>query len=314
MKGKQKYQEFCESEPDIPIFSQYWWLDVVCGESHWDVALVEKGGHIVGSMPYYMKKKWLFNIITMPRLTHSMGPYLKFPLKQRSFKKLSFEKNVCQDLISQLPSTDYFYQNFGGAVSNWLPFYWNNFCQTTAYTYVVDIKSLEQLDASLEPDIRRRRKKAVGLGLLVVESDDIKHFYELNKATYERHGKVIPYDFDLVKRLFQACRDRGVVKLYFAQDNSEVVAAGFFVFDNDTMYYLMGGIEPKYKSLGGMDVILYDAIKFAFSTNRKFDFEGSMVESIEKYFRGFGAEQKMIMQISKTNSKLLKLRELLINW
>lgn len=41
---KELYRKLCEQEPSIPLFSQAWWLDAVCGEAAWDVALVEKGG------------------------------------------------------------------------------------------------------------------------------------------------------------------------------------------------------------------------------------------------------------------------------
>ena len=55
MTNKEKYSEFCQKEKNIPIFSKDWWLDAVCGENNWDVALVEKGGQIMASMPYYTK-------------------------------------------------------------------------------------------------------------------------------------------------------------------------------------------------------------------------------------------------------------------
>jgi hypothetical protein len=42
--------------------------------------------------------------------------------------------------------------------------------------------------------------------------------------------------------------------------------------------------------------------------NKTFDFEESMIESIEKYFRSFGAIQKPYYNISKTNSKLIKIK------
>ena len=73
----------------------------------------------------------------------------------------------------------------------------------------------------------------------------------------------------------------------------------------------MGGIHPEYKDLGGMDLIQYESIKFALNNNLKYDFEGSMIESIEKYFRSFGAIQKPYFQITKTNSKILKMRNCL---
>lgn len=60
-----------------------------------------------------------------------------------------------------------------------------------------------------------------------------------------------------------------------------------------------------------MDVIQYEAIKFALYNNKNFDFEGSMIESIEKYFRSFGAIQKPYFNITKTNSRILKLKNCL---
>lgn len=57
MTNKDKYHIFCDHEKGIPIFNKDWWLDAVCGENNWDVALVEKGGSIVGSLPYCIDKK-----------------------------------------------------------------------------------------------------------------------------------------------------------------------------------------------------------------------------------------------------------------
>ena len=62
MTNKEQYEEFCKVEKNIPIFSQDWWLDAVCGSDNWNVALVEKGGHIMASMPYFFKKKAIFEI------------------------------------------------------------------------------------------------------------------------------------------------------------------------------------------------------------------------------------------------------------
>ena len=122
MTNKQKYYTFCEIEKNIPIFSQAWWLDVVCG-SDWDVALVENHGEIISSMPYHIKKKASFKIITMPKLTQNMGPYIKYPDNQKYEKKLAFEKQVMTKLIDKLPVFDRFSQNFNYNITNWQPFY-----------------------------------------------------------------------------------------------------------------------------------------------------------------------------------------------
>jgi len=60
MDNIEKYREFCKVELDIPLFSKAWWLDIVCGKNNWDVIVIEKGGLIVATMPYFKIKKMIF--------------------------------------------------------------------------------------------------------------------------------------------------------------------------------------------------------------------------------------------------------------
>lgn len=314
MTNKQKYRELCKTENDIPIFSKDWWLDAACGKDNWDVVLVEKGGHIMASMPYHVKKKFGFTNISMPQLTQTLGPFIKYPQGQKYYKKLSWEKEMMTSLIKQLPKFAIFSQSFHYSVTNWLPFYWKGFEQTTRYTYVVENILLDNLEKNFETDIRRRRKKAKEFGIKTIESNDVKAFYKLNEKTFARQGQKTPHSFDFVNKLYLACQSNNACKMYFAQDaDGNFIAANFLVWDHNAVYYLMGGIDPQKKDLGGMDGLLHESIKFALESQKVFDFEGSMIESIEKYFRSFGAIQKPYYSVSKTNSKVLQIRTSLRN-
>ncbi|MCP4482316.1 MAG: GNAT family N-acetyltransferase [bacterium] len=311
MNNKKKYREFCTIEQDIPIFSKDWWLDCVCGKDNWDVCLIEKGGKIVASMPYFLKKKLIFQIITMPRLTQTMGSYIKYPKEQRYYKKLSWEKEIIIELIKQIPKVDVFIQNFDCSIINWLPFYWQGYKQTTRYTYKIKDISVDHLENICETDIRRRKRKALNLGVKIIDAYDIESFYELNKKTFERKNMKISYDLNFVKKLYIECEKHNAVKMYCAEYDSKIIAANFLVVDQNSVYYLLGGIDADYKDLGGMDLIQLESIKFALANKKEFDFEGSMVENIEKYFRSFGAIQRPYFQVTKINSKILKIREFL---
>jgi len=306
MTNVKKYREFCKIEDTIPIFSRDWWLDLVCGEDNWDVIICENGGKIVASMPFYTKRKSIFTTITMPKLTQTMGIYIKYPKKQKYYKKLSWEKKLTIEIINKIPNIDSFSQNFHHTIINWLPFYWNGFNQTIRYTYIIQDISIFELEKKFETDIRRRRKKSKNAGVEVYESNDIEKFYEVNEKTFKRKGKKIPYSFSFIEKLYNTCKKNNACKVYLAKDiEGNIIAGSFLLYDNSRVYYLMGGIDPNYKDLGGMDIILYESIKFALENGKIFDFEGSMIESIEKYFRSFGAVQQPYFNISKTNSKLL---------
>jgi lipid II:glycine glycyltransferase (peptidoglycan interpeptide bridge formation enzyme) len=308
LSNKNKYIRLCNVEDTIPIFSQPWWLDTVAGEDNWNVCLVEKGGEIVASMPYVVKNRLGFKLCTMPVFSQILGPYIKYPQGQKYYKRLSWEKKIMTALIANLPIVDYFSQNFNRSITNWLPFYWKGFVQTTRYSYVIENTSLNELEVNFDTDIRRRRRKAENLGVSVYESDDVRKFYELNVKTLNRQHIKIPYNYNILKKLYDTCKKKYSVRMYFAKYEKDIIAANFLVFDNNAVYYIMGGIDPDKKDLGGMDVILFESIKFAIESGRIFDFEGSMVESIEKYFRSFGAIQKSHFAITKTNSILLLIR------
>ena len=315
--NKERYKEFCKSEEDMPIFSCDWWLDSVCGVDKWDVALFEKGGQIYASMPYYNFKKVWFNLSIMPKLTQTLGIYIKYPNYQKYYKKISWEKKAMSAILHSLPKTDYFSQSFHRNLNNWLPFYWAGYEQTTRYSYIIEATadgSMDLVEDGFENDIRRRIKKAISDGVEVFEGENIGLFYELNKLTFARKGMDIPYSFEFIKNLYKNCKENDAVKMFFAKDKSgAMLAASFLVHDKSVVYYLMGGIDPAKKELGAMDLVLFESIKFAMQSNKTFDFEGSMIESIEKYFRSFGAVQKPYHNISKTSSKSLKILMLLLN-
>ncbi|KZZ72023.1 hypothetical protein A3765_13570 [Oleiphilus sp. HI0130] len=311
MSNRERYEKFCDSQKDVSVFSQSWWLDVVCGSSNWDVALVEKGGQIKASLPYYKRNVKGSIYLQRPPITPFLGPSIVYPEGQTYSKRLSWEKEVLDTLFEQLPEFVFFEQHFSPGFKNWLPLYWKGFQQTTRYTYVIDAKGFDDYLAELLPSTRRRRvKKANALGIKVYESDDIETFFALNKKTFARQGVKVPYSWELVKNLYSEGKKRSSVRLFFASLEGKVIAAGFYVFDKHCVYYLMGGIDPEVTDVGAMDLIQLKGIELALNSERQFDFEGSMMPSIEKYFRSFGAIQRPYFEISKTNSKLLKLKRL----
>lgn len=310
MTDKQKYRDLCKRESSIPIFSKDWWLDAVCGEDNWDVVLVERGGEVVASFPYYMvKDKFGFKTIIMPKLTQTIGIWIKYPEGQKYTTKLSYEKEIFTVLIKGLPEFDSYLQNFHYTITNWLPFCWKDFEQTTRYTYVIE--NLSNLDSvfkdfkeNIKTDIRKAEKK-----VQVYNEDHIENFYRINSMTFDRQNINIPYSFDFLKRLDESCVKNSCRKILFAKDEKdEVHAAVYIVWDDQSAYNLMTGGNPVLRNSGATSLLMWEAIKLASTVTKKFDFEGSMVEPIERFFRAFGAVQKPYFQIAKTNSKSLKLR------
>ncbi len=101
-------------------------MDAVCGETNWDVLIVEKGGKIVAFMPIYIKRKYGIKYISQPKATQLSGIHIIYPENQKYERRLSYEKEIMNEIIDQLENLDiaYYQQNFHYSVTNWLPFYW----------------------------------------------------------------------------------------------------------------------------------------------------------------------------------------------
>ena len=308
MTNKDKYRKFCKTEKNIPIFTKDWWLDSVCGEENWDVVLLEKDNKIVASLPYYTTKKMMLKMIFMPKLTQFMGPYIKYPEGQKYEKKLSYEKETLTHLIDDLPNNDFFFQEFSPLITNWLPFFWKGFKQTVKYTYVLDdLSNTDYVFSNFRSNIKTDIKKAKKI-ITINTSLGLEKFYEINKMTFDRQSMDMPYTFSFLKTLHQCCLKNDASKIYFAVDaNENIHAAIYVIWDNNTMYYLMSGGNPAFRNSGATSLLLWEAIQDASKMNLKFDFEGSMIEPIERVFRAFGGKQTSYFQITKSKNKFIHL-------
>jgi len=313
--NKDRYREYCKQEPGIPLFLKDWWLDAVCVEGPWDAALViEPGnGSVKAIMPYYQVKGRLgHHYLTMPNLTQFLGPWLTYPGGQKTSRKLSYEKEVLHALILQLPRFDSFTQNFHYSITNWLPFYWQGFMQTTGYTYVLeDLTETDTLFNNFRSNIRREIRKAEKHVTVKVDND-VEKFYHLACKTYTRQDLTIPLTLEFMKRVDKACETRECRRIFFAVDNhGQEHAAVYIAWDPVNAYHLISGGDPRLRTSGATSLLMWEALQFAATVTKKFDFEGSMIQPIERFFSSFGAVPKPYFQISKINSRFLKLKKFL---
>ena len=312
--NKEKYKKLCASEKSISLFMRHDWLNTVVGEDGWDVVLVEQSKDIVAAMPFVHKKKAGFKIITMPVMTPYLGVWMKYPKGQKYTNKLSYELSNYEQLISRLPKFDYYIQYLHYENTNWLPFHWQKFQQTTRYTYLLkNLKNPETIFANFRENVRREIKKAEK-SLKVAEDISIEEFYDIQTKAYKAKKKKLPFSKQYLTNIIKHCVENNCGKFLYAFDKElRINAAIFIVWDTQACHYLVGGVLPKYRTSCAISLLLWQAIQFAAQVSRSFNFEGSMIQPIERYFRAFGGVQTPYFQISKTNSPLLKVRETLID-
>jgi len=298
MTNKDKYKNFCIDK--VPVYSQYWWLDALCGEENWDVILIEKNNQIIASLPYEIQKKENGKIqLGQPILTQSLGPYIIYPKNMKYSNKLSYEKKIMNELIYNLPEHDKYAQNFYYTITNWLPFYWKGFSQTTRYTYIInDLSNLDNIWNEFSSNTKNEINKVKNKVNIVYDLDP-QLFYDINSITFNKQNVSMPYSFEVFDCLLKASQKNNCGKTFFAIDSQKNIhGVLFLVWDNFSSYYLMGGAgNTPYKQVS--KYLIWKAIQFSSKFVNKFDFEGSMKENIEVVFRKFGAVQTPYFHIER---------------
>jgi hypothetical protein len=285
------------------LFGSPWWLDAVI-PNEWDAVELRQDGNVIARLPYAIKHKLGLTLLTMPPLTPNLGPWIA-PLPGKYATQLSQQKERLDALIEQLPPHDLFLQTCHYSMTNWLPFYWQGFTQTTRYTYVIDdLTDLDQVWHNFQSNARRVIRKAEKE--VVVRTDlEVDQFLHLNTMTFQRQGRALPYKPELVHRLEAACVKQQARRMFFAEDAQGLIhAALYLIWDDRSAYYLMGGGNPTLRNSGAMTLLMWSAIQFAATVTQKFDFEGSMIESIEIFFRDFGAKQIPYFQVMHLSRRM----------
>ena len=296
---KDEWNSFVDKSPQGSVFCYYEWLKFSTYDD-FEILVYVENNDIIGGMPlpFYSTNK-----IKLPALTQKMGVLFQDFSHLKYTIKLGKEKKIIYSFLDILEANKISYNmNFDWHFDNWLPFYWRGYEQTSRYTYIIDFneKNCDLIWQDMDQHKRKSIRKAQKNHLNIYETDDIKEFYNFNKNTFKRQNLKIPYSFNYLENLYNSFKEN--TKIYKAIDcNKNVHAINFYIRDNKSVYYLMSGFDPNYRASGAQDFIQWEAINYYCDKVKYFDFEGSMIESIESNFRKFGAVQKQYFRICKKN-------------
>jgi hypothetical protein len=301
MIEQNKYRELCLMEKSIPLFSKDWWLDAVCGNSGWEAVCLMRENSCYAAMPYTMRPLMGFAAARMPVLTPMLKIWIQYTDSDKLSTRLSFEHRTLTDLISRLPRVPYFHQKYHYTLQNWLPFYWQGYSQSTRYTYILELKDTEILFSQFQENIRREIRKAQKR-VRIYSDNDLERFFFMKQKSNEQKGRGIGYNQSILKRIDAACASHDSRKLFFAEDEQgHLHGALYLVWDEQCAYYLIGCGDIRYRNSGAGSALMWEAIQYAASRVSLFDFEGSMIASVERFFRSFGARPQPYFEISRAN-------------
>lgn len=286
------------------IFEQPWWMEAVAPGS-WREILVEENGRVLARWPLLFRP----GEITTPVLTQTSGFWMADDITAND-PYFTTRKKVTNLLIEQLPGGVKVDLNLDSAVTYFLPFVWRGFRVEPKVSYrFFDVSDPEALYRGFNPKTKQCIRTAQAR-VTVTTSDDIEPMNHLLFKTFNKQNLKNPWPPELVRRLYHACREHHAVHLIYAKDREGNIHSGnFYVYDEKICFALLSGSDPAWVSSGARTLLAWEGIRFASTVSRAFDFEGSMVEGIEHYFRQFGATPVVYYHVIRESARERAWRE-----
>lgn len=282
------------------IFHESWWLDIATG-GNWSKARVMHGNQVLGEMPYYIARKGLWRVCTLPPLTRALGPAIA-PMGLGPAHELRHRLHVTSQLVEQLPDCDNFFQIFDYHVQDALAFAVRGFSVSARYTFQIPSSCATtevwtRMDSKIRNSIRSAGK-AVKVRPIDLPSEFLR-FYEANLASRSRANA---YGTSVMKALVHAFLDRRAGRLLGAYDsNDKLVGAIGLVWDSHTMYYLLT-TRAKDSHSGTISLLLWTAIQEAIDRGLTFDFDGFAGASAFNFLNGFGGVLKQRLGVERSST------------
>jgi Acetyltransferase (GNAT) domain len=277
-----------DESPQGNVFCRSWFLEAVSA----DIRIMGcfLGKRLVAGIPLYFERRLGMRFCRMPPLVHTWGIVMA-PFEGKPVTVFSRQMKVLTLFARELAKQRFFIQSFHPTQVNWLPFYWSGFRQQIHYTNVIeDLGDSYKIWRGMECNTRRNIRKAERAGIAVVTCDaDL--VTTMSEKTFRHQHKSLPYAREHVNRLYRAAKQHNAGECLAAVDRSgRTHAAAFVLWDHKRAYSVTGGTDPQLRSSGAQSLLLWHMLRLTSSQAVAFDFAGSVVEQIERFFIGFGAK------------------------
>lgn len=301
--------------PQRSIFAQRWWMEIVTAGEMRLLGCFERD-RLVGGLPIWPSTTFGVRRLRQPPLTPYWGPVLQ-PLEGKYATRLSAEIDILCTFAEALAPWPDITITFHPSLTNWLPFYWHGFSQMTRYTHRIE-NLAENLPTGtgLHRSIRNALNRAQSKRLVIREMVEPMVIAEMSRLSLARQDLESSAEIRAFwPRLSRAAVERNCIFNCVAVDENDTTHAGYaMVWDDRYAYDLYGGGDPQYRETGGGTLALQHLLQHAAAVTPSFDFEGSMLENVGRFFRQFGGELTPYFIVTRAASRRLNLARAVQQW
>lgn len=270
----EKYDACISRSVNSRIYAFSWYLN--CVADSWGV-LVYKDYEAV--MPLPIKSKYGIKYVFLPPWVQQLGV----------FSKNSIPKELLLEFIMGIPKKFKkveIYLNSENQLSLQNINIRNNYILKLTNFYVNIIKNFSK-------GRRSSIKQAEQFNLQIENTIDLNALVNLFLQVKNR-SVTRNFDFKRLEKIKEKLHPLKKLKIYHVKNtNEELLGGAVFLFDENRITYLFSIVNEKGKEKQAMSFLINYMIESNAKSNFIFDFEGSMVKSLESFFKSFGAEKEL---------------------
>jgi lipid II:glycine glycyltransferase (peptidoglycan interpeptide bridge formation enzyme) len=280
-----------KAEAHIGIFGSENWLSIYGSQLN-IIGIYKDENQLIGGFYFLKVKKYGLTFAKLPPYTPHCGLFFVSETTNISsgnnfYKEIITE--VCNYVSKEKAAVNIL--AFPKNITDMQPFIWNNFKVIPNYTYQIDlVKDIESIKNNFDSKNRNVINKVSKEDLTLEENtlSELELYNFFNKVLSKAKANIYAKE---LKNIFSRFSTTENSFSLISKKHGKVIGAVFCIYDNITCYYLLGG-TVKYENINGVNnLLILKSLEKAQTLGCKvFDFEGSMLKGVEKFFRSFGGQ------------------------
>lgn len=300
------WDKFVRQSSDGTIFHTSYWYRA-WGLIPKLMTVRDEGGRILSGHIVSERRRGFISFHSRPPFTQQNGPVVNFATTEGNCRIAESAREHIIFHLAHLPKMSLIDIKLSFRQQDLLPYLWEKYNFKPYYTYIIPPSKKETWIAHLTKPHRRNLK--LSLQTLKTNSDlicsdlTISETYNVFAET-ANHGSFRIPSRDRMEKWWQHLKDRDSIRVYgYLDSNLGLIAVTLMVWDQHHAYYLLGGILNKVRAGTKANFALFDRmIRDAHDMGLAFDFEGSVLPGVERFFRGWGGDLKLMIRALRFSS------------
>lgn len=278
---KTQWDRCVEKAPNSLIYAYSWYLDIVSPE--WDALILSDYEAV---MPLTWKKKWGVKFLAQPPFTQQLGWFGHFS-EETGNESLSLLKRKYVFGFISLNQLSQFGGNKVKRRSNLI---------VELNREYINLK--DQYSSNHKRNIKTAKKAKLAVNSITI--NEFEGIY--NTANWQSKFGLKDKHYRLLLSLIKTSQERffGILKGVYTEDN-QLVAVAFVLSTEGRLTYLFPISSNDGYKLKAQFFIIDALIEEYAKKNLILDFEGSQIDSIARFYKGFGAKTEIYFSITYPN-------------